>query len=108
MLRPGGALRLRDLVYDTDPPDLAAHLDGSYTGAATDPATGYTAEDLTTHVKTEHSTFTWLLEPMLERAGFQIEDRTVRRGAYAAYTCTRLAASFLTAEQPVEDGPSVP
>jgi SAM-dependent methyltransferase len=92
LLRPGGVLRLRDLVYDTDPAHLAAHLEAWFAGAATDPATGYTADDLMTHVRTEHSTFTWLLEPMLERAGFQIVDRSVRGGAYAAYTCTRRAS----------------
>lgn len=26
------------------------------------------------HVRDEHSTFTWLLEPMIERAGFAIEQ----------------------------------
>jgi hypothetical protein len=26
------------------------------------------------HVRDEHSTFTWLLEPMIHRAGFTIDD----------------------------------
>ena len=29
--------------------------------------------DIEEHVRDEHSTFTWLLEPMIERAGFRIE-----------------------------------
>jgi SAM-dependent methyltransferase len=89
MLRPGGVLRLRDLVYDTIPDRFAEHLEGWFAGAVDDPAVGYTAEDLAQHVRTEHSTFTWLLEPMLLRAGFEIVDRSVHRGAYAAYTCIR-------------------
>lgn len=91
MLRRGGLLRLRDLVYDTTPDRLGRHLEDWFAGAVDDPAVGYTAEDLTEHVRTEHSTFTWLLEPMLDRAGFEIVDRSVRRGAYAAYTCIRRA-----------------
>jgi hypothetical protein len=35
----------------------------------------WTREQLADHVREEHSTFTWLLEPMLERAGFEIRDR---------------------------------
>jgi SAM-dependent methyltransferase len=93
MLRPGGVLRLRDLVYDTTPDRLGEHLEGWFASAPEDPALGYTAEDLAAHVRTEHSTFTWLLEPMLERAGFDIVDRSVHRGAYAAYTCIRRRSS---------------
>jgi SAM-dependent methyltransferase len=89
LLRPGGVLRLRDLVYDTTPDRFGEHLEGWFAGAVQDPAVGYTAEDLAQHVRTEHSTFTWLLEPMLLRAGFEIVDRSVHRGAYAAYTCLR-------------------
>lgn len=89
MLRPGGVLRLRDLVYDTPPDRFGEHLEEWFAGAVADPEAGYTADDLADHVRTEHSTFTWLLEPMLERAGFDVVDRTVRRGIYAAYTCLR-------------------
>jgi cytidyltransferase-like protein len=89
MLRPGGVLRLRDLVYDTTPDRFGEHLAGWFAGAVDDPAVGYTAGDLATHVRSEHSTFTWLLEPMLDRAGFDIVERSIHRGAYAAYTCIR-------------------
>jgi SAM-dependent methyltransferase len=89
MLRPGGVLRLRDLVYDTTPDRFGEHLEGWFASSPEDPAVGYTADDLAAHVRTEHSTFTWLLEPMLDRAGFDIVDRSVHRGAYAAYTCIR-------------------
>ena len=89
ILRPGGVLRLRDLVYDTTPDRLATHLEDWFAAAVEDPAVGYTAQELAEHVRTEHSTFTWLLEPMLDQAGFDIVDRSVHRGVYAAYTCLR-------------------
>lgn len=89
MLKRGGILRLHDLVYDTTPSRFVEHLETWLDGAASDPAAGYTREDLAEHVRTEHSTFTWLLEPMFDKAGLQVVDRDVRRGVYASYTCVR-------------------
>ena len=74
MLRPGGVLRLWDVVYSFEPAD-ARH--GSKRGArpvaTTSRAAGCRAE-LEEHVRDEHSTFSWLLEPMIERSGFEIEQ----------------------------------
>ena len=55
------------------------------TGAA-DPSIGYTREDYAEHVRTEHSTFRWLLEPMLTAAGFDIVAADFGRPVYGAYT----------------------
>jgi SAM-dependent methyltransferase len=92
-LRPGGVLMLRDLVYDLAPDEIEAGIEAWFDRAVDDPATGYTADDFADHVRTEHSTFTWLLEPMLERTGFEIVARDVRRGVYASYTCRRARPS---------------
>ncbi|NYI07433.1 class I SAM-dependent methyltransferase [Allostreptomyces psammosilenae] len=89
MLRPGGVLRLRDLVYDFRPADAAAVFDAWLDEAVDDPARGYTREELATHIRTEHSTFRWLLEPMLTAAGFEIVDATFHRSLFGAYTCVR-------------------
>jgi SAM-dependent methyltransferase len=88
-LRPGGVLRIRDLVYDFEPAGAQARLDAWFAGAAEDPADGFTAAELANHVRTEFSTYSWLLEPMLERAGFEIIELEYRKGIYAAYTCRR-------------------
>ena len=88
MLRPGGVLRLRDLVYDFAPADADEVIEAWLDNAATDPASGYTREDLSAHVRGEHSTFSWLLEPMLEQAGFDIVEVSSAR-TYGAYTCLR-------------------
>ena len=89
MLRPGGVLRIRDLVYDFAPGEADEVFAGWFAGAATDPATGYTADDYAEHVRTEHSTFRWLFEPMLEAAGFDIVDVSFTGRLYGAYTCVR-------------------
>jgi ubiquinone/menaquinone biosynthesis C-methylase UbiE len=89
ILRPGGVLRLRDLIYDFPPADAPAILDAWLDGAVTDPARGYTREDLAEHVRTEYSTFRWLLEPILDAAGFEILDADFRGRIYGAYTCVK-------------------
>ena len=89
MLRPGGILRLHDLVYDFTPAEAPEVLRRWLAEAATDPAAGYTAEDYATHVRTEFSTYRWLLEPMLAATGFEILDVTTRGRLFARYTCRR-------------------
>jgi ubiquinone/menaquinone biosynthesis C-methylase UbiE len=86
MLRIGGSSG-SEIVYDTTPDPFDELLDAWFAGAADDPAEGYTRADLAEHVRTEFGTFTWLLEPMLDAAGFDVVDRDVRRGVDADYTC---------------------
>jgi SAM-dependent methyltransferase len=90
LLRPGGTFHLRDLVFSFGPDEAEAALERWLARAAPTPERGWTREELETHLRDEYSTFTWLLEPMLERAGLAIEhaDRDPS-GIYAAYTCTR-------------------
>jgi ubiquinone/menaquinone biosynthesis C-methylase UbiE len=89
MLRPGGILRVHDLIYDFAPAEAGEVFGRWFAGAATDPAEGYTAEDYTEHIRTEHSTFRWLFEPMLEVAGFQIVESGFAASAYGTYTCVK-------------------
>jgi ubiquinone/menaquinone biosynthesis C-methylase UbiE len=68
ILRPDGVLRLRDLVYDFQPSEADTVFQRWLDSAADDPALGYTAADYAEHIRTEYSTFRWLLEPMLAAA----------------------------------------
>jgi len=95
MLRTGGVLRLRDLVYDFGPAEAPAVFDAWFAGAATDPAHGYTADDYAEHIRTEYGTYRWLLEPMLDAAGFDIVSVHYERRLYAAYTCLKRSAAPL-------------
>jgi SAM-dependent methyltransferase len=89
MLRPGGVLRLHDLVFDFEPGEAPERMDAWMAGAVDDPAKGWTADELAEHVRIEFSTYSWLFEPMLERTGFEILERFYVRGAYGAFTCRR-------------------
>jgi hypothetical protein len=82
-------LVLRDLVYDFDPVEADRRIEEWLAGAAPTPAEGWTRAELATHVRDEHSTFSWLQEALLEHAGFEIVERDVRGGIYATYVCRR-------------------
>jgi hypothetical protein len=58
--------------------------------AADRPEDDWTRDELETHLRDDYSTFTWLLEPMIARAGFKIETADYRGvGVYANYVCTK-------------------
>jgi SAM-dependent methyltransferase len=90
-LEPGGILRLRDLVYSFEPRETEVVLERWYAGASRTSAAGWTRAELEEHVRTEFSPFSWLLEPMLERCGFEIRaSEYAASQTYAAYTCVRI------------------
>ena len=89
LLRPGGVLRLRDIVFSFAP-ERADERIGSWIESMTKEPGGWSREELEAHVREEYSTYTWLFEPMLERAGFSIDDSWYSdSGVYARYTCRR-------------------
>jgi SAM-dependent methyltransferase len=90
LLERGGVLRLRDIVYSFSPAEADAGVRSWLDSAPDDPTKGWTAEQLAEHVRDEHSTYSWLLEPMLHRVGFEISERWLSpTRTYAAYTCIR-------------------
>jgi SAM-dependent methyltransferase len=88
-IRTGGYFLFRDLIFDLEPDDVEEGIVDWMSGAADHPARGFTAQDLANHVRNEYSTYTWLLEPMLERCGFEILERSSRRNAYGTYLCKK-------------------
>ena len=93
MLRPGGILRLWDVVYSFEPSDAEARLEQWMSEAATTTVDhGWLRAELEEHVRDESSTFSWLLEPMLTRAGFAIKQRDYSEDQiFARYICVKSA-----------------
>jgi ubiquinone/menaquinone biosynthesis C-methylase UbiE len=91
LLAPGGTLQLRDLVFSYDLTNAEAGIATWLESSAADrSADGWTRQELETHLRDEHSTFTWLLEPMIVRAGLEIETADYgSTGAYANYVCVK-------------------
>ncbi len=90
LLKPGGVLHLRDLVFSCGSSEIEPCVEAWLAGASSRPGVGWTRPELEEHLRLEHSTFTWLLEPMLDSAGFEIlhTDYSASR-VYAAYTCVK-------------------
>lgn len=74
IMRPGGIFRLADVVYDFEPADAEERIEAWCATGGEDAAAEWSRTELEEHVRDEHSTFTWILEPMLERCGFRIES----------------------------------
>jgi hypothetical protein len=43
------------------------------------------------HIRTEHSTYRWLFEPILVAAGFDITEVKYEGRLYGTYTCVKRA-----------------
>lgn len=86
IVRPGGVLRLWDVVYRFDPAEAEERLEAWCATVDRDVERGWSRAELEEHIRDEHSTFTWLLEPMMERSGFEIEDAVYSPdGIFARY-----------------------
>jgi len=90
LLRPGGIFFLRDLVYSFEPAEASERFEPWLANAPARPEAGWTRAELAEHIRTEYSTYNWLLEPLIERAGFAIEHVSAS-AAFAAYTCVKKA-----------------
>jgi ubiquinone/menaquinone biosynthesis C-methylase UbiE len=86
-LKPGGTLLLRDVVYSCHPSELQQTVDAWLKWMQEE--RGYSREENVTHVRDEHSTFAWVMEGLLERAGFRLASTKYARGVYATYIAQR-------------------
>ena len=86
MLKPGGRLHLMDVVFTPENCDanIAAWIARMETAQGPE-----IADSLRSHVRKEFSTFAWILEGLLARAGFRIDSAESSGGVLANYYCTR-------------------
>jgi len=90
ILKSDGILRLRDLAFACDQDEVDRVIENWLASAAERPDKGWTRAELEAHLREEYSTFSWLLEPMLERSGFEIRQTSYGTASvYAAYICAK-------------------
>jgi ubiquinone/menaquinone biosynthesis C-methylase UbiE len=91
MLSPEGAFRLADVVYSFDPCEAQERLEAwCATAEGNASEQDWSRAELEEHVRDEHSTFSWLLEAMIERSGLRIEDASYSTdGIFASYVLRR-------------------
>jgi putative AdoMet-dependent methyltransferase len=87
-LRAGGRLYLFDVVFSFDAARSESSLARYVQGTGLDLGPGGRAA-LETHVREEYSTCGWIMEGLLERAGFRIDQADYQNDFLAAYVCTR-------------------
>jgi putative AdoMet-dependent methyltransferase len=92
MLKPGGKLHLFDVVFPSNLDDYAEQFDKWIGATARKVGTEFAAE-AETHIRDEYSTFDWIMEGMIDRAGFSIDKAEYGKGFGASYLCTRRRAS---------------
>ncbi|MEU6540590.1 methyltransferase domain-containing protein [Streptomyces sp. NPDC047000] len=89
LLRPGGTFYLWDVVFGFPPADAAERLQQWIDSVASPENQGFTRTDFETHVREEFSTYSWILEGMLERAGFDIVSHTSLSPTHGEFLCRR-------------------
>jgi putative AdoMet-dependent methyltransferase len=88
MLKPGGRLYLFDIVFPSDIAGYEAHFDDWINSFARDVDPDFAVE-VETHIRDEHSTYAWVMEELLERAGFCIDSAEYTDDFGATYICTK-------------------
>jgi ubiquinone/menaquinone biosynthesis C-methylase UbiE len=90
MLRPGGIFRLWDVVYSFEPSEAAESLERWMATAGSDVEGEWLRAEFEDHIRDEYSTFTWLLEPMLEKAGLAVKQVHYSDDQiFARYVCVK-------------------
>jgi hypothetical protein len=91
MLKAGGILYLRHVIFSFPPTEYETSINAWIERVAKPGGEGWTARDYEMHVREEHSTFAWVIEGMLSRAGFNIAEANYLTPTAAEYLCIKLA-----------------
>ena len=88
MLKTGGKFYLFDVVFSFN----VEHYESCFKGfieSMTDRTGPEMKQAMESHFSREYSTFGWIMEGMLERAGFAIEKADYKDDFFGAYLCTK-------------------
>lgn len=88
MLKDNGKLYLFDVVFSFDIANYKACLD-EWVKSTADKVGSEFAAEAQTHVREEYSTFGWIMEGLLEKAGFKIEKNDYTHDLLTTYLCTK-------------------
>jgi cyclopropane fatty-acyl-phospholipid synthase-like methyltransferase len=92
MLMDEGKLCLRDVVFNFDIIDYEDSIEG-YILRASEMMGDEFASRIAAHVKNEYSTVDWIMEGMIERAGFRVVWKDYKDGFMGTYFCIKQPAA---------------
>lgn len=84
LLRPDGWFRLWDVVYSFEPGTAEDAIEAWCATGGSDPSAGWARTEIEDHVRDEHSTYSWLLEAMIERTGFTVVEASYGDDRFSA------------------------
>ncbi len=88
-LKAGGKLYLSDVVFTFEPSDHESSIKGMIDDMR-DMASDSMVDETIIHIKDEFSTYDWIIEGLLEKAGFSIDSKIMEDQNYLTYVCSKL------------------
>ncbi len=88
MLRPNGRLFLFDVVFSFDIGEYEQSIE-RFIGKTREQMGENGRDESETHVREEYSTCDWIMEGLLEKAGFSIQTADYRDGFLASHLCMK-------------------
>ena len=88
-LRPGGLLYVWDLMFSFPPAEYAEQVQRMIDEFGRLDGEGFTRADFETHVREEFSTCSWIIEGLVEPAGFTVEESRFPRPTHGEFVCRR-------------------
>ena len=90
MIKTGGKIYIKDVVFSFDLARYKSHIKAFIQIIINKTEPGMKWE-LETHFRREFSTCGWIMEGLLERAGFRIDNAHYKDDFFATYLCTKRA-----------------
>lgn len=86
MLKPKGRLYLYDVVIEENDAleSIQAFIDEQARAGG-----DFLRDDAEGHFRDEFSTYDWVMDELFERAGFEIEHKSIEKGVLAEYLCIK-------------------
>jgi putative AdoMet-dependent methyltransferase len=88
MLKTNGLFYLYDVIFNFDPSRYEESINGWMMSFAEKVSPQFLRE-FETHIREEYSTYGWILEGMLERAGFTIEKKETPDNVHMMFRCRK-------------------
>lgn len=89
ILKPGGKLFIRDVVFSCTSAELPGIAEGWIAWMLDN--TGYDRATVACHIRDEHSTYGWIMEGLIKQAGLELTSAEYSNGVYADYLAVRSA-----------------
>jgi len=88
MLRPGGRFYLFDVIFSF-PVERYEAAAAQFVDAMSGQMGPTGQSEPATHIRDEYSTYSWIMEGLIERAGFRIDNVNYTNEFLAGYLCTK-------------------